>query len=149
MSQIPLRMGKRQKGDLEVDHTVAHALWERKVKAMPPKDDDEEQELMQVINDLGNCSLLEKTFNISKSSRTLKEFIGEVHEFREGTIDPVKWREALGIAVEMFDPTVASVVEIREEIEKRDEAIRTELTAFVEGKRERQDLQPVVERGDE
>ena len=83
------------------------------------------------------------------SNRALKEFIAEVHEFREGTTDPVKWREALGIADEMSDPTAASVAEIRGEIEKRDEAIRSDLVEFVQGKRKRQDLQAAVQRGDE
>jgi len=149
MSQIPLRTGRRQKCDLEVDHTVAHSLWEQKVKALPPKDADEERELMQIINALGNCSLLEKTFNISKSNRPLKDFIAEVHEFCEGTIDPVKWREALGIVDEMFDPMAASTDRIREIIEKREAAIRADLVEFVQGNRKRQDLQGSVQGEDD
>jgi len=140
MSRIPLRTGRRQKCDLEVDHLVAYALWEKKVKALPPNDADEEHELMQAINALGNCSLLEKTFNISKSDRSLADFISEVHEFKNGSVAADDWRTALTIPPEAFDPAKPTVAEIRDVVDKRDEQMRSELVKFVQGQLERQDL---------
>lgn len=148
MSQIPLRAGRRQKCDLEVDHTVAHSLWEQHVKALPPKDADEEQELMQVINGLGNCALLEKTFNISKSNRSLQSFLEEVHEFANNEVDITRWAEALKLPDCMLDASDASLAEIRKAIERRDDEMREELVGFVEGKRKRQDLRGAGQEGD-
>jgi len=140
MSRIPLRIGRRQKCDLEVDHSVAHSLWEDKVKMLPPKDADHEEELMEVVNGLGNCALLEKTFNISKSNRPLKTFMEEVHEIKNGDIALVDWASALGLSDCLLDPSGYSIQSIRDAIEKRDEDMRQELTDFVLGKRVRQDI---------
>ena len=140
MSSVPLRSGRRQKADLEVDHTVAHSLWEKMVKGLPPKDDDEEQELMQLINNLGNCTLLEKTFNISKSARPLKEFLDEVHEIKSGKIKIADWATALGLTDCLLDPSSASTKDIVDAIGKRDADVRQEVVEFVQGKRSRHDL---------
>ena len=49
------------------------------------RDEEGDQELLQEINRLGNCSLFEKTFNISKSDKTLRTFLADVHEFKSMT----------------------------------------------------------------
>ncbi len=140
MSSVPLRSGRRQKADLEVDHTVAHSLWEKMVKAIPPKDEEEEQEWMQAINSLGNCTLLEKTFNISKSARPLKDFLAEVHEFKGGTITQADWAMALGLSDSFLDPASVAAMDIRDAIAKRDAEVRKEVIEFVLGARTRHDL---------
>ena len=132
--------------DVDRSATSKSIIWSRtlsgkkKVKALPPNDADEEHELMQAINALGNCSLLEKTFNISKSDRSLADFISEVHEFKNGSVAADDWRTALTIPPEAFDPAKPTVAEIRDVVDKRDEQMRSELVKFVQGQLERQDL---------
>ena len=67
------------------------------MKDASPKDEEEAQELLQEINRLGNCSLLEKTFNISKSAKTLRTFLADVHEFKSATLKIDDWATALGL----------------------------------------------------
>jgi hypothetical protein len=143
MSRLPLRSGRRQKCDIEVDHTVAHALWEKMVMALPPKDEEEEQELLQAINKLGNCVLLEKTFNISKSDRPAKEFLEGVHEIKSGKIKLEDWANALDVATCMLDPASSSAQDILDAINKRDDEVRQELVDFVKGNKSRKDLKAV------
>jgi len=147
MSSVPLRSGRRQDAELEVDHNVAHALWEGKVKAAPLKDDDEAQELLQEINRLGNCSLLEKTFNISKSNKTLRTFLADVHEFKLAKLKIDDWAKALGLGPTFLDPDKFTLKEIQEAINKREEGMRKEIVEFVQGTRRRQDLQSAAGSG--
>jgi hypothetical protein len=41
-------------------------------------------ELAPVVNELGNCMLPEKNFNISKRNKPLKALLDEVHKFEGG-----------------------------------------------------------------
>ena len=82
MSSIPLRVGK-SKPRLDVDHAVAFKLWEQKLDAGLPEGIDDQDDAVPLVNLLGNCSLLEKTFNISKSDKTLRSFMEQVHEIKE------------------------------------------------------------------
>lgn len=140
MSRIPLRAGKQKVCDLEVDHTVAFRLWTRLVEQIPPADDEQRQELLAAINQLGNCTLLEKSFNISKSDKPLKKFLGDVHEFKTGKVEADDWCSKLKIAVCQFDPDAHSVDVITKAIADRDAMMRKELVAFVQGSQRRQDL---------
>jgi len=141
MSSIPLRSGRRQDVELEVDHNIAHALWESKVNAAPSKDEEEAQELLQEINRLGNCSLLEKNFNISKSDKSLRTFLAGVHEFKSGKLKIDDWATALALGPTFLDPEKFTLKEIEEAINQREEHIRKEIVEFIQGARQRQDLQ--------
>ncbi len=96
MSSIPLRVG-RSKPSLDVDHAVAYALWDKKLVAALPQGIDDRNEAILLVNLLGNCSLLEKTFNISKSDKTLRSFMEQVHEIKEGKVTLSSWGQALGL----------------------------------------------------
>ena len=154
MSEIPLRIGKG-KGSLDVDHTVAYAQWDRKVSLGLPTGIETKDEALALVNMLGNCSLLEKSFNISKSDKTLRSFLEEVHEFKEGKVDLASWALALQLENPMLDGTMASdeqsqsILPVGTEadsdgfvraIRKRDAAIRAELVEFVKGTKIRMDL---------
>jgi hypothetical protein len=104
---------------------------------------------------LGNCSLLEKSFNISKSDKTLRSFLEEVHEFKEGKVDLASWALALQLENPMLDGTMADDEQsqsilpvgtatntdgIVRALRKRDAAIRAELVEFVKGTKIRMDL---------
>ena len=85
------------------------------------------------INLLGNCSLLEKSFNISKSDKPMWTFLQEVHEFKEGTILRDDWEAALSLSQTLTAPDGAKLLDIKTAIETRDALIRKELTAFIAG----------------
>ena len=141
MSRIQLRHGKSRSTRLDVDHTVAYALWAQRIKSEVLPDDLEEiEERHAVINRLGNCSLLEKSFNISKSSQPLSAFLEDVRDFQDGLVVRDDWAKALGLTDALLRPDTHTVVEIHEAIEQRDQAIRSEIDEFVTGRRARADL---------
>jgi hypothetical protein len=95
-AKLALRQRIQRKNSIEVDHIVAVGLWETKLRNLPDAlpTINGEPEGLQIedvgpsVNELGNCMLLEKNFNVSKSNRTLESFLEGVHEFtiRTGTI---------------------------------------------------------------
>jgi hypothetical protein len=154
MSEIPLRIG-RAKGSLDVDHAVSYAQWGRKLLAGLPTGAESQAEALGLVNMLGNCSLLAKSFNISKSDKTLRSFMEQVHEFKEGKVDLASWAQTLQLENPMLDGTKdntdqlgnpippgtpATSDEIVEAIKRRDAAIRAELVEFVKGTKTRMDL---------
>jgi hypothetical protein len=139
MSQIQLRIGKK-KTSLDVDHMVAHSLWEKKISSGLPTGITDHDEAMLIVNRLGNCSLLEKTFNISKSDKSLKSFLLQVHEFKENTVNLPSWQKALVVSDNLLDPTPATADAIAEALDARDKAIRGQVIEFIKGQRARVDL---------
>jgi hypothetical protein len=139
-SKIQLRIGKKRPS-LDVDHSIAHALWQKKVEATVPV--EKRGEVLPVVNRLGNCSLLEKSFNISKNDRTLRSFLDEVHEFKGNPAFQAEWSAAMGFGDCFLDPTAASCDDLAAAIGARDKTIRDELIEFVTGKRARVDLEEV------
>src|ERR1700731_4607532 len=71
-------------------------------------------ELNAKVNDLGNCMLLEKNFNISKSNRPLKEFLQGVYEFKEGKWTIEEWARALDLGIPLVDSGEAPIEELGE-----------------------------------
>jgi Protein of unknown function DUF262 len=156
-SSVPLRTGKRRKSKLEVDHTIADAWWARLVDKeietkqanfkgseeekglLAPDNFESKEDALASINLLGNCSLLEKSFNISKSDRPMWSFMQDVHEFKEGTIKRDEWEVALSLTTTLTDPGGSSVAEINKAIQTRDAAIRRDLTEFISGTKRRID----------
>lgn len=139
-SQIQLRTGTRRKTSIDVDHTVAFALWDRKLTTGLPEGCLDKDAAIPTVNKLGNCALLEKNFNISKSDKTLKSFLEQVHEVKEGKVDLADWAAALGIPRAMLDPSGADSTTIAKAIDERDRSIREEIAEFVTGKRSRVDM---------
>jgi hypothetical protein len=140
MSRIQLKSKARKKVSLEVDHAVAFALWEKKLDSGLPTGITEIEDALQIVNRLGNCSLLEKNFNISKSDRTLESFLLEVHEFKTGTEDLNTWAQSLLVPDSMLDPSTADVDSLVTAIDDRDKAIRDALNEFVKGTKARVDV---------
>ncbi len=159
-SSIPMRTGRKKKGKLEVDHTIADAWWGRLVakqiaekltdfkgtdeeKAMVAPDDFESPfDATSFINLLGNCSLLDKSFNISKSDAPMWEFLEDVHEFKEGKIGRAAWEAALSLSEDLTEPDGYSLGELRKTLLVRDATIRRDLAEFIAGSRFRTDVLP-------
>jgi hypothetical protein len=156
-SSIPMRTGRRRVTNLEVDHTVADAWWGRLVnQAIDAKlagfaGTDEERSLvapdnfeskldaLSFINSLGNCSLLEKTFNVSKSDEPMWNFLEQVHEFKEGKIQRHDWEDALSLPETLTSPDKSNLEDIKNAIQARDGLIRKDLTDFIAGIKHRVD----------
>lgn len=139
-SKIPLRSGKGKKTTLEVDHTLSYAYWQRRLSNGLPSGCADIDDATMVANYLGNCALLEKSFNVSKSDKTLKSFMEQVHEFKEKKVDLDKWATSLAISATLLDPNNTSLDDIVSAINKRDETIRTDVTDFIRGTKTRKDL---------
>lgn len=139
MSQVQLRIGKPA-AEWEVDHTVAFGLWEDKLSTSLPTGITEKEDALAVVNRIGNCALLDKNFNISKSKAPVESFLNKVHEFKSGQRTVKEWSDALAVPAEMLNPTVCSADAVKNAIEARDKAIRDELAEFARGKKPRADL---------
>jgi hypothetical protein len=156
-SSVSMRTGRKRTSKLEVDHTVADAWWRRQVnrlvaekqadfkgsqeerEALAPGDFQSTSDAVRFINLLGNCSLLDKSFNISKSDKPMWEFLAEVHEFKKGTIARADWERALGLSSGLTNPDDDNFSGIVSAIRERDALIRAEVNEFLTGLRKRVD----------
>ncbi len=157
ISSIQLREGRKRNTPLHVDHTVADALWKRKVdssiaaklafftgtdeeKALLHPDEFETKfQAYEFINLLGNCTLLESSFNISKSDNEMRAFLTNVHEFLNGNFKIADWENALLIEPTMTAPENVALKDVMVSVKKRDLSMRKELIEFTNGTKFRVD----------
>jgi hypothetical protein len=140
-SKIQLRTKARKKLSLDVDHSVSYSLWEKRLASGLPKDMTDKDEALAIVNRMGNCSLLEKNFNISKSDDIMKAFIEQVQEIKDKKLDIDTWMKALALVPTMLDPTAASLDEVARAIETRDLIVRKDLIEFIKGTKARVDVE--------
>jgi 5-methylcytosine-specific restriction endonuclease McrA len=149
-AKLALRQKGRRKDSIEVDHIVAYDLWKTKLEARPPapppiEGEPQEKEpsvedLMPKVNELGNCMLLEKNFNVSKSNATLKKFLDDVHEFKEHQLVLEDWATTLDLDMAQVDCSATPVDRLQELFSARSQKIRSDLEKFVRGTTKRVDL---------
>jgi hypothetical protein len=140
MSQVQLRIKKNTKVYPDVDHMVAVALWDKQIATGLPTSVADIEEGKQIINALGNCILLEKSFNISKSDQPAKVFLDQIHEFKEKKLKLEDWSQALGVTTELLEPQNHCVDDVTKAVGARDKAMRDELVEFVKGQKSRVDV---------
>lgn len=148
MAKLALRQDARRKNLIEVDHVVAWDLWESKIAALAvtsPVGSTTSGEIVadearSKVNELGNCMLLEKNFNISKSNHPLKKFLEEVHEFKTGELSLGEWAAALNLKMPQVDSANTPVDVLCELFAERSRLIRNDLEAFARGTKSRIDL---------
>lgn len=156
-SSLPMRTGRKRTGKLEVDHTIADAWWQRLIDrimeekvasftgteeeklALKPDGFDGRWDAYAFVNALGNCLLLDKSFNISKSDQPMWNFLQEVHEFKQGEFLRQDWQAALSLTDAMTAPDGVSPADLKEAIQTRDAQIRNELKEFISGSKRRVD----------
>lgn len=141
MAKVALREQSRRQNTLQVDHIVAWDLWRCKLGAAPG------EEVGAEINELGNCMLLEKNFNISKSNQTLRAFLEKVHDFKNCTYTIANWAKALDLEMGQVDSTDTSVETLRLLFTDRTQKIRSDLEQFVRGTKSRVDLESNLSPG--
>jgi hypothetical protein len=157
-SSLPMRTGRKRTSKLEVDHTIADAWWQRRVNLeteeklktfsgtdlekplVGPDGFDSRRDAQGFVNLMGNCSLLDKSFNISKRDDSMWAFLQEVHEFKQGVFVRQDWQTALLLDDTMTMPDGKTLVELKALIQARDAAIRNELKEFINGSKSRVDL---------
>ena len=145
-SEIPLRESKRGKLRCDVDHIVAVKLWEglKSATAVSAPDDDDAlaaDDATTTLNSLGNCCLLEKSFNIVKSALPLREFLERVHEFQPGALHVGVWANDLDIDPMLLDPSLAgSVEDMVAVVQARELRMKANLKEYVAGTSDRVDL---------
>jgi hypothetical protein len=133
---------------LEVDHIVAWDLWQSKLSTAPPlsepggapSEGPDTDDLATRCNEIGNCMLLEKNFNISKSNKSLKEFLEGVHEFKEGELLIDDWGRALDLEMAQVDSADTPVETLDDLFINRSQKIRDDLEQFIRGTKSRIDL---------
>jgi Protein of unknown function DUF262 len=143
-SAVPLRLG-RKLPELDVDHAVAVKLWEtlwasHPLEPVTGKKQEDRDQALQAVNQIGNCILLETGFNISKGKKPLAAWLEEVHEFKDGQLTEKGWASALSLDPALLRPEPPTTPEqVAEAISKRTAAIRAEVKDFISGKRSRVD----------
>ncbi|ASU40988.1 hypothetical protein hmeg3_23595 [Herbaspirillum sp. meg3] len=120
-ANIVMRDGAKGKASIEVDHIVSWSRWEAIFSG--------DAESLKIANQLGNCTLLHKTFNISKGKDSLDSWISKVADFPAD-----EWKASLKIPLKMSALTLAEEKwkeEIVGAIEHRTIAIKEELSSYV------------------
>lgn len=145
-SKISLKDGSGRKLASWVDHIVPVKQWPAIAKRNTGGENSPEISEDNVEHAIGNCCLLEKTFNISKSGQSLQVFLEEME--REGILDNAeKWRNALLISPYQVSPMLGSYAELADSIRTRTKRIKTDLQQFVNGALRREDLaRPATDR---
>ncbi len=144
-SALPLRESKRGSLSLDVDHIVAVKLWETLPGAEVQPDLEDEtalraDDLSTTMNALGNCCLLEKSFNIAKGAEPLGAFLSRVHEFKNGEHTLDGWTKHLGIDATLVDPSGKPAADVCVVVEARTARMKAELKEYVAGTRQRADV---------
>ena len=144
-SALPLRESKRGTLSLDVDHVVAVKLWERLSGAQVQENNEDEtalsaDDLSTTMNALGNCCLLEKSFNIAKGAEPLSEFLERVYEFNTGALMLDEWSKSLGLDAMLINPVGKSAPDVRVVVETRSAAMKAELKEYLAGTRQRTDM---------
>lgn len=158
-SKIPIQETKKKTTKLEVDHTVSSSYWENGINSLDDNMIDNtlkelskqgitfdaadyigfREQIITSINSIGNCSLLKKSFNISKSANTMHSFLIQINEFQD-SIYLAAWCQSLLLGKVLIEPDTATVVDVLVSIGIRENGIKEELKRFVRGELTRQDI---------
>ncbi|HTQ06647.1 MAG TPA: DUF262 domain-containing protein [Polyangiaceae bacterium] len=118
---------------LDVDHIISVDYWKKNF--LEEATSEESEDRIAAMNEIGNCFLLEKNFNISKSAQVLLDFIGQLHEIGSAKLSLKDWREALSIAEAHLNPAASKEDEVLAAVGARTEVVKEELRAFIRGDR--------------
>lgn len=124
-SQVSLKaICTRKQPDIEVDHIVPWSHWESLT------DSEQLSKLRTVGNSIGNCTLLSKTFNVTKHAKPLDTWLSELQPM-EG-FDPCQWKHDLWIPSMMAGSVDQSNLhKIARLILLREKKIKMDLKRFV------------------
>lgn len=142
-AKLALREGGRRATRIEVDHVVAFEMWRttvgslRKLEQIPVAELDD---LELRVNELGNCMLLEKNFNISKGKGSLKAFLDGVRKIKDSVVTIDDWAKGMELDMMLVDSSHADLLALDRLIVERTQRIRSDLEQFVRGTKRRVDV---------
>jgi hypothetical protein len=122
-------------GGHDVDHAISVKLWQKLMSSTSQISEDQ----MESGHRLGNCVLLKPTFNISKGSRSLSEWLDKLSKAAPNLMDRLEWQKSLLLSDEFLNPLNYSLDQIEKAIDERTVSIRAELKQFVSGDKFRTD----------
>lgn len=140
-SSIPLRTRKKD-GTHDVDHIVSVGLCQDYgFPVLPEEVPDEETEPATTVsvNAIGNCWLLESTFNIAKGKKPAADFLGQVNDLKRDASAMSKWQAEIGLSDDMIKPKKADYAATATAITDRTRAIKDDLKRFISGTLKRVD----------
>jgi hypothetical protein len=145
MSKLAISAGGRGKVHLEVDRVVAQNLWKKKIQLLGGEPlstgpTERSESLESDVHEIGNCMLLSKNFNISKSDKSLSQFLAGVHEFKTRKQKIEVWSRALSLDKHHVDPTDTNALQLAKIFKTRTETIQSDLEQFVRGTKSRIDV---------
>ena len=118
----------------DVDHIVPVKIWTTNTTGGPLDDE------AGIINSIGNCSLLERTFNIAKSAEPAYDFFAKVHDFRNENITFKGFVRSMRVKGSLLRPAGRSKQQLSLFIRKREDVIKNDLKAYIDGALRRVDL---------
>ncbi|MEN6444438.1 MAG: DUF262 domain-containing protein [Candidatus Cloacimonas sp.] len=129
----------------EVDHMISAKWWENyldsNLNTLVPSVLENKEDAKNIINKLGNCSLLEKNFNISKRTKPMGSFLEEIYEVKEDKMTKEDWQKSMLVTDALAHPERQDDIQgIVDAIKQRDNSIKKELVDFINGKRIRSDI---------
>jgi hypothetical protein len=143
----------RKKSDTKpaVDHIVSVKLWDT-IRArgtgevsdaveehVSESDESAEDNMKNCVNHLGNCSLLENNFNISKGADSMRSFLSKIERFKDDE-SISDWGKSLDISNTLLSPENCDKNEISTAIQNRTDKIRGDLVKFINGAIDRVDI---------
>lgn len=123
--------------ELDVDHLVSFKMWK---DLLGPQEDyaaleGRASEGDDDLNAIGNCALLDKQYNISKSKKPLGEFLDEIKKARPTQFEPAAWLRELRVHEAQVDPS-ANRERLRVASEQRTRLVKDDLLAWIDGGKE-------------
>ncbi len=128
-NKLQQERGGITQGEPNVDHCVAHKFWEDFIAVTLSVHSEEYGNTLSKINQLGNCNILCKSINCSKSDYTMKSFFEKCGLDADNAV-------ALRVPPEMFSPDSGySIEQILDKIQERTTIIKSDLCQFLDGEK--------------
>jgi hypothetical protein len=143
-SNIPLRTRKKD-GSLDVDHIVSVGLcqdygFQSESDEALLGDEEAATKGAVNVNAIGNCWLLETTFNIAKGKKSAADFLGQVIELKNNAVAMTEWQNRIGLKDVMMSPSKVDQAATASAIADRTRDIKDDLKRFVSGALKRADV---------
>lgn len=157
-SKTPLKSHLKDEPKIDVDHCVSYKYWEDIVGALDAQQEEDIKQyllqqgsieadentktcLLEIINSIGNCSLLNKNFNISKGKKTMWDFLSQIDEFTNDPDKRKQWQSSFNLTNPLVEPNKSSVLEIVQAILDREKSIMLDLKKFMQFDLDRCDVE--------
>lgn len=129
----------RKRPSTEVDHIVSFENWQTRIAKGEGTEDWEND-----VNQLGNCFLLQKNFNVTKLNKPLAELLAKIDKLAPEE-ERRAWTALMDIPGGMVDPAQTTLGELRVLIGARTARIKKDLESFVRDEKRLADTNPAID----